>query len=207
MQESTVVIAATRRRRNAESQPSCEVRIDRADWMRFAPLRRRSMVRYSPWDDAEIVGALQAWADVHGRSPTWADWARSTAINPAATTLRYHFGSFDRALRKAGLEPEPPPPPRRVSWDDLDMIQALHDWTSKHGHPPAGVDWLKAAPEHPSTTTVRAHFGSWHAALTAAGLPDQPATDSRPRPWPDHQIIQALQSWTEQYGRPPAGVD
>lgn len=73
---------------------------------------------------------------------------------PAATTLCYHFGMFDRALRTAGLDPESPPPPRRVSWDQLDMVNALHESSRRHGHPPAGVDWLRASTEHPSTTTV-----------------------------------------------------
>ena len=100
------MISATRRERVNAAVPPHEVRIDRAAWGRFAPLTRRSMVRYAPWDDAEIIGALQAWADVHGRSPTSADWARSTAIYPAAPTVRHHFDTFNGGVRAAGLEPE-----------------------------------------------------------------------------------------------------
>jgi hypothetical protein len=171
VESDTVVISATRHKRANVAAPPREVRIDRAAWARFAPLTRRSMVRYAPWDDAEIIGALQAWADVHGHSPASADWARSSAIYPAAPTVRHHFGTFNGGVRAAGLEPEPRRPPGRYgAWDDLDVIRALQAWTSEYGRPPTWADWLRAAPQHPSVTTVRAHFGTWAAGLAAAGL-------------------------------------
>jgi hypothetical protein len=158
------------------SRATARVRIDRAAWARFAPLTRRSMVRYSRWNDAEIIGALQAWADVHGRSPTSADWARSTAIYPAAPTVCDHFGAFNDAIRAAGLKPEPRRQPERyVLWDDLDVIRALQRWTSEHRRPPTWADWLRAAPEHPSVSTVRAHFGTWDDGLAVAGLSRLPS--------------------------------
>jgi hypothetical protein len=128
-------------------------------------------VRYSRWNDAEIVGALQAWSDAYGQIPTSADWARSTAVYPANTTVRDHFGTFNGALRAACLDPQPRQQPgRRVPWDELDVIRALQEWTTRRGRPPAWADWLRAAPEHPCVTTVRKHFGTWDAALALAGL-------------------------------------
>jgi hypothetical protein len=35
---------------------------------------------------------------------------------------------------------------------------------------PAGIDLIVAPPDGPSSTTVRRRFGSWDAALGAAGL-------------------------------------
>src|SRR5262249_11455553 len=32
--------------------------------------------RRRPWSDAEIIHALRAWADEHGRPPTMLDWMR-----------------------------------------------------------------------------------------------------------------------------------
>jgi DNA invertase Pin-like site-specific DNA recombinase len=202
-----VTITATRRQASGRPGSQTEVSISRSDWARFARPQRRLKVRYSGWDDSEIIGALQAWADVHGRSPTWSDWARSAANHPASRTLRDHFGTWNSALEQAGLQLQPTPQPQRHTWDDLDMIEALTSWTGRHGRPPTSIEWLRAEPEHPSTTTVRAHFGSWDAALAASGLEPEGRPSRGNRPWDDRDIINALKRWTTSHGHPPAGID
>ncbi len=148
---------------------SAEVSIDRSQWTRFAPLDRARQ-RHDRWEDAEIIGAIQAWADTHGHRPTWADWSNDAAGYPNTRTVLAHFGSWRRAYRQASLKPENASPARKPKWDDIDVIHALTDWTSAHGQPPGWADWLKGTPNHPCATTVRTHFGTFQAALAAAGL-------------------------------------
>jgi hypothetical protein len=206
VQPQTVLLGARRRGALPGSRPSSVV-IDRVSWTRFAAPERRLKLRYCGWDDSEIIGALQAWADLHGRSPSWGDWARGASNHPNSWTVRSHFGSWEGALGAGGLTATPPPPPERRSWDDLDLIEALKGWSERHGHVPLSVEWLRAEPEHPSATTVRVHFGSWDAALEAAGLVAEPQPTHGSRPWSDAEILTALRAWAEEHGRPPAAID
>jgi Recombinase/Resolvase, N terminal domain/Homing endonuclease associated repeat/Recombinase zinc beta ribbon domain len=199
----TVVISATRRRHTGPPTTPVEVRVDRAAWVRFTAPGSRLARR--PWNRAELIGALQAWADAHGRSPTAVDWAHAANDHPEAQTLLKRFATWNGALRKAGLPSVAPR--RRYAWDDLDMINALTAWTRTHGRPPASMEWMHADPTHPNANTVREHFGSWPAALHAAGLPSQPRTPRSAKQWSDPEILKALAAWTAANGRRPVGVD
>jgi hypothetical protein len=86
-------------------------------------------------------------------------------------------------------------PPERSRDEVLDAITA---WTRETGKPPTQADWpsLNGA-VWPSYMTVTTHFGSWRAALEAAGY--------RPnrRLWSREEIVDALRTWTTDHGRPP----
>src|SRR6202035_3938475 len=68
VEPDAVVIVAIRRRNIGPPAGQVEVRVDRAAWVRFTAPGSRLARR--PWNRAELIGALQAWADAHGRSPT-----------------------------------------------------------------------------------------------------------------------------------------
>jgi hypothetical protein len=123
-----------------------------------------------PWTDGEIISALRRWARRHGRSPIHIDWLRGAPEHPNAQTTCRHFGSWKRALAAAALDPTPRPPSRGEPWSTPDLIGALRDATEAQGRPPTSLAWVLAAPEHPCATTVRKRFGTWKAALAAAGL-------------------------------------
>lgn len=74
--------------------------------------------------------------------------------------------------------------PRR--WNRAAILEALREWVRETGGPPRRQDWCGERPatagfaqrkwmsEHPrwpSSSCVTTHFGSWSAALAAAGLP------------------------------------
>jgi Homing endonuclease associated repeat len=147
------------------------VSLDRADWTRVACHVGRQRLRHSSWDDAEILGALQAWTESNGRSPTWVDWVHAGPARPNSLTVQRHFGRWDRALRRAGLARYVPAvPPRNRAWSDAEVIQALSDWAREHGRPPMWHEWLRAAPGRPCNVTVSEHFGTWKAGLATAGF-------------------------------------
>jgi DNA invertase Pin-like site-specific DNA recombinase len=155
MDETKVQILAERKPL-AGKPPSPEgtVSIDRAAWVRFSPLEREPHRRYRTWEDAEIIGALQAWRDTHGRSPRPVDWNFSYTGNG--------ISSIPPALASAMG--------RGQTWDDSQLISALADYTADGSAPPAWASWLQTPPQHPCDGTVRAHFGSWQSALSAARL-------------------------------------
>ena len=67
-------------------------------------------------------------------------------------------------------------------WTHETIVYAINLWHRKHDRPPLTSDWEQAGENHPSRQTVARVFGSWNAAIAAAGF--------RPRP----------------RGRPPKGL-
>jgi DNA invertase Pin-like site-specific DNA recombinase len=151
-------------------------RFDRRRAQRYLPLARRSKLLHRTWDDTEIIASLQDWAAASGRSPKCTDWVRASWDRPSAITVRLRFGGWRKALRRAGLKPDGREYDRAAPrcykhWSTSAVVRALRDDTRAAGRPPRSTDWFRAAPDHPCSTTVRERFGSWTAALEAAGLP------------------------------------
>jgi hypothetical protein len=64
---------------------------------------------------------------------------------------------------------------RDVWWTDEAILDAIRAYAKRNGHPPTKNGWDKAAKGRPCAATVMAHFGSWNAALSAAGFPQRKA--------------------------------
>jgi hypothetical protein len=88
---------------------------------------------------------------------------------------------------------------RSIRWTEAMIVAALRDWVERYGEEPLRVDWdrhmcwrrghagklarLQAHPRPvPSPTAVLPRFGTWEAALAAAGLQARSGrTGSAPR--------------------------
>jgi hypothetical protein len=102
MDHQAVTIVAQRRTGGAPLP--VEVRFRRRDYARYAPDSRRGRV-HTTWEDSEIIDALRTWADEHGRSPKLTDWFFSDPDRPTSHSVRRRFGSWTKALQRAGLKP------------------------------------------------------------------------------------------------------
>jgi len=99
-------------------------------------------------------------------------------------------------------------PPR---WDRQGVIDALRRWTRLEGEPPSSEAWLggrhargrwaREYPRWPSTAVVNSRFGSWNAAMAAAGVPVTPYGYS------DEEVIDALRADARRLGRTPRRED
>lgn len=166
----------TARRRPALSAsplpPPTTISLPRRDWARASRAAGRPVRRQAGWSDEEIIAALQEWAARHGRSPNSCEWKPSTPDRPSSICVRRRFGSWEKALRRAGLKPNS----RRQHryWSDQEVIDALRAWAKREGRPPRHKDWLRATLDHPCSVCVCKHFGSFPAALSAARLAPLP---------------------------------
>ena len=103
-------------------------------------------------------------------------------------------------------------PRRRPSWMRDDVLAALRRWHVRFGRAPASGEWGWTAgprstwvaefPRWPSAANAQTHFGSWNAAIAAAGI----APRRRPT-WTHDDIVAALQTWATNHGRPPGYAD
>jgi hypothetical protein len=140
----------------------------------------------------ELITALRREADRLGRPPTQREWATGSQHRPNASTVARAFGSWAAGLRAAGLEP---PPAGR--WNDGEIVEALREWAARHHRPPLSSDWRHATPDHPSAALARRRFGSWRAALDAAGLAPPPTE------WTRERVLDAIRTHIDRHGRPP----
>jgi hypothetical protein len=97
-------------------------------------------------------------------------------------------------------------------WADREeVLEAIREWAERTGAPPRVEDWTPTSdprrrwareyPRWPSFMTVRTHFGSWPAALAAAG-----SVPNRVR-WSPEAIVAAFRAFAEESGRSPAQSD
>lgn len=119
------------------------------------------------YTDAELLDALRAFAKEYGRPPT-APEANERADLPAASTFVVRFGSWNTAVAEAGFEPRD----RRRSEEEL--LADLRALADERGACPTAAR-VRAREDMPTPTTYENRFGSWNAALDAAGLPTFPA--------------------------------
>jgi DNA invertase Pin-like site-specific DNA recombinase len=201
-----VLLSATRRQGAGEPKAPRQIRVDRAAWTRASARASSQALRYVTWEKAEIVGALQGWADVKGRSPTQSEWQLTAAGRPSAQTVVRRLGRWDQALRKAGLQPAAKGR-RHEPWPRTETIASLQAWTRQHRRAPAASEWMRATPERPCASSVRKQFGRWDLALVGAGLEPPPRKRQPPKLRSREQIIEALRAWTVNNGRPPVGPD
>jgi transposase len=162
------------------------------------PLRRAPVA--SAADRAERVELAQRLAAV-GMSAA----AIAAVLDVSPRTVRAYVGAgrcvgcgtyvvtgVERCPRCAAREARPPERSRE------EVIDAIRSWARERGRPPTQADWTSHPdPRWPSYVTVTTHFGSWRAALEAAGL--QPNR----RQWTHEEIVEALQRWSWEHGRPP----
>lgn len=77
-------------------------------------------------------------------------------------------------------------------WTRARMISAIKSWNARHGEPPRVNEWLrpsrkqyfagtpKVIRSYPTVPAVMTEFGSWNAAMAAAGLePRRPGTGQK----------------------------
>ena len=86
---------------------------------------------------------------------------------------------------------------------DRSRLEPLRRWAAEHGAPPSEPAWT-AAGRRPTVRTLARHYGSWNAALAAAGLPTRPPRKTAR--WTRELAIAAIGDWTAAHGRPPTAA-
>jgi hypothetical protein len=122
------------------------------------------------YTDEELCDVLRTFTDAHGRPPT----AREANVSedcPHSQTFVYRFGSWNGALEAAGLDIHK----RRRS--DAELLAELREFADEQGECPSATA-VTAREDMATAETYRDRFGSWSAAVDAAGVPTFSAPDA-----------------------------
>jgi hypothetical protein len=155
------------------------------------------LARRQRWSRERIVDAMRMFDEEHGYPPRAGDWKGALPTYPDPGTVSRHFGSWAQALQAAGFEV------RRIDWSDERLLDAIRTWTREHGAPPNTTRWAKrdSAGRWPSAATVQLRFGTWEAALRAAGVRVERTS------WDREAVLAAIAAFADRHGRRPRSAE
>jgi len=125
---------------------------------------------------ADVVAAMLAWFERHGRMPMWDDWQHAAPGRPCAKTVERRWG-WERLRAQAlgvsrqgirEMRARAHPDGLGSRWREQALIEALIHHRRDHGEWPSGNAWEAATATHPARRTYVRRFGSWDAAVAAA---------------------------------------
>lgn len=90
----------------------------------------------------------------------------------------------------------------RPGWTRDLVIEAILQFDREEGRRPVETD-MRSDPRLPSWTTIRRLFGSWAAALEAAGYPIKRRRQARLAKWTRRELRTALKTFFAEHGRWP----
>ena len=135
-------------------------------------------IKAERWSKQRIIERLRAWAERSGDTDLGAsDQALSSAC------LRF-FGSHEAAFQAAGVEP----PAHR--WTKERIVAAIQDCFIAG----KASDRIGFGDEKLASAAYR-HFGSWPAAVEAAGLIDKVPIKPSLRRWNKQSVIAEIRAW------------
>lgn len=140
-----------------------------------------------------LIAALQEFAEYLGRSPTTDEMDRNGPYT--AAPYKRVFGTWNRALEQAGLEVH-------SAWgvSEEDLLAELKSLTKELGHIPRRNEMRDQGKW--SGAVYQKRFGSWSAALQAAGF--EPNVRWR---IPREELLTELRSVADELGHPPTTTE
>jgi Homing endonuclease associated repeat len=123
------------------------------------------------YTDEQILAELKQSAERLGRSPTMREFAADSKTTVHPQTVIEHFGSWNRAKRKAGLVP------RRFATRE-ELLALLQELGKELGRVPTARDIDEHRGKMPSKSLYWHTFGSLTNALREAGF-DVPVGEER----------------------------
>lgn len=142
---------------------------------------------YTVYSDEELLDNLRQFADDIGRSPTQDDM---TSDGPHShTTYLERFGTWNEAVRAAGLEPfKEHTIPREA------LLDEIHRLYEKLGEPPTESEIQELGKW--SVVPFRREFGRFSKAIEAAGYEPTPVIQ-----YTDEEVLEELRRLKNEYGK------
>lgn len=115
------------------------------------------------WTRERILWAFYLWKKAHGSYPHRKEWRYAGEDHPADSAVLNAFSSWEEAVEAARTHRFSRPQPDRE-----EIIALMKAWEAEHGIAPVAGDWNNDK-TYPTPGWVVRQFGSWNAAIEAAG--------------------------------------
>jgi len=116
------------------------------------------------YTEEEILVLLVSFHRENNRIPTQGDFTNKKHLYPSARTVCNKFGTWNKALEKAGLIVS-----NNIKRSDEELLTFLCKFYETYSRVPTAKD-LSVLKDYPGATTIIRRFGSWNTALLLAGL-------------------------------------
>lgn len=126
------------------------------------------------WSQERALKELRDWRQGNPQTGLW------MADKGLASAALKYFGSINQALHAAGVEPRP------RGWNKQALIESIQDRHVRGLTLRDGVEGQDTA----LVSSAKRHFGSWGAALQAAGI-----TVTWQRRWKKETVVKELRHW------------
>lgn len=145
------------------------------------------------YEDKELKQLLKALAKKLGHTPTREELYQESGY-PSGMVFEKRFGSWNKALRAAGLTPK-----SRKDYTRQELIKQLQDLGKRLGRTPITQD-IKDDKAVTTDVTFKRHFGGVEEALEAAGFEILDHINNHT----DKELIQELRRLMKELGHVPA---
>lgn len=126
--------------------------------------KQRKRLQYT---DEELLNYLEVFHKENGRVPIAKDFLNNPDY-PTFVTYQKRFGSWNEALKLAGLDNRPKGSNSK-KYTDEELLNFLNIFYEENGKAPGKRDFLNNI-AYPDYQNYTAHFGSWGNALKMVGL-------------------------------------
>jgi len=167
----------------------------------FTNPRNEKRVHKSKYTKFQLLEFLRIFEIENGRNPTRRDFLNNPKL-PNYQTYKYQFGSWNNAIKAAGLEIYDPNEPRKYT--DEELLEFLNKFKSEEGRTPGERDFVNNS-KYPGFVTYQRRFETWNNALKLAGL--ETNIGGTGKQYEKDELLQFLIDAKIEFGRIPVESD
>lgn len=153
------------------------------------------------WTNKQLLDIIRKFEKKNGRVPRCSDCNRYNHL-PNYATFKKRFGSFNRAIIKAGFYPRLNSNDR--AWTRDNLIKGLQSYAKKIGRAPTYGELRDAGLPYGLRSWLR-HFPSFNDAVIVAGL--TPHKSGGQRSYSDKELVDSLRKIYSTVRRVPTNSD
>lgn len=123
------------------------------------------MIKVPRYTDEECLDALKRFKAEFGCVPKYVDLKAKRKGYPSGGCIVYRFGTWNNALKKAGLKTATIP-----RYTNEEYLDAFRRFEKEFGRVPRHKDFCFGREGYPAASSVVGRFGMWNEALRRAGF-------------------------------------
>lgn len=149
----------------------------------------------SQYTDEQLLDILKRWAVTYP-GPYTIKAYNELENSPEAKLYKYHFGGWNKAIKKAGLERiRETVRTNEISTKKEMILNKLRIWIQSFEGPHSSHNYQKQKMK-PSYDSVLHYFGTWESALAQTGV------SYKKQKYTDLQLVDILKQWAQDYRGP-----